>query len=280
MSCCRRSGIRMFSGTVVAVILVPRTKQQDRHLLEHDDRVAVEAVAIRAPPPTNSASARMPTGARRFIQHPLGHRSAFFSNPQAHAALKNFVETLVRAASDPKRAAFRTRSVAHYAADSVGHPDKVNRGADGVPRCARSLATVDYVDAPNSTSSLSSPDIVQAAGAFPPDASPVHWLPQRQLPPARRRGGLLACQFRTGVSPICGSRHWHAGYAVKSGCSCAHARAAKEGRDIRAVAERRRERLRRALPTRVQFEQHHKAEHESMVCVPRRLYRIVPKVAR
>jgi hypothetical protein len=104
--------------------------------------------------------------------YPFG--SKFFSNLVHYVRSGDFVEALVRQARDVNELAFALGALAHYAADSVGHPEAVN---PSVPLMFPKLKdeygpTVTYADSPSSHVRVEfSFDVLQvAAGAYLPDA--------------------------------------------------------------------------------------------------------------
>jgi hypothetical protein len=104
--------------------------------------------------------------------YPFGSR--FFSNLLHYVRSGDFIEALVRDARDVNEFAFALGALAHYAADTVGHPEAVN---PSVPLLFPKLRpkfgdTVTYAQSPSSHVRVEySFDIVQiAAGAYLPES--------------------------------------------------------------------------------------------------------------
>jgi len=100
--------------------------------------------------------------------YPFGNH--FFSNLLHYVRSGDFVEALLRDARDPDEFAFALGALAHYAADSVGHPEAVNRSVPIIfPKLREKYGdTVTYADSPAHHVIVEfSFDVVQvAAGAF------------------------------------------------------------------------------------------------------------------
>jgi hypothetical protein len=97
---------------------------------------------------------------------PFGSR--FFSNLLHYVRTGDFVEAMIREASDLPEYAFALGALAHYAADNVGHPEAVNRSvALMYPKLrARYGNSVTYADAPATHVLVEfSFDVVQVATA-------------------------------------------------------------------------------------------------------------------
>jgi Zinc dependent phospholipase C len=103
--------------------------------------------------------------------YPFGNH--FFSNLLHYVRSGDFVETLVRDANDINEYAFALGALGHYSADTVGHPEAVNKAvALMFPKLQKKYgSTITYVDSPASHVIVEfSFDIVQAAsGAYVSD---------------------------------------------------------------------------------------------------------------
>src|SRR5581483_4647023 len=104
--------------------------------------------------------------------YPFG--SKFFSNLLHYVRSGDFVEAALRDARDLDEYAFALGMLGHYASDTVGHPEAVNKAvALMFPKLRRKFGnTVTYVDSPASHVIVEfSFDIVQAAaGAYVPES--------------------------------------------------------------------------------------------------------------
>jgi zinc dependent phospholipase C len=104
--------------------------------------------------------------------YPFGSR--FFSNLVHYVRAGDFIEALVRNAHDVNEFAFALGALAHYAADSVGHPEAVNPSVPLMfPKLRAKFGdTVTYAQSPSSHVRVEySFDIVQiAAGAYLPES--------------------------------------------------------------------------------------------------------------
>jgi hypothetical protein len=104
--------------------------------------------------------------------YPFGSR--FFSNLLHYVRSGDFVEALIRDARDVNELAFALGALAHYANDTTGHPEAVNRALPlEFPKLQRKLGdTITYVQAPAEHVIVEfSFDVVQAAGgAYLPEA--------------------------------------------------------------------------------------------------------------
>jgi hypothetical protein len=100
--------------------------------------------------------------------YPFGNH--FFSNLVHYVRTGDFVETLLRDAQDLNEYAFALGTLAHYAADNIGHPEGVNRSvALMYPKLrAKYGNSVTYADSPATHILVEfSFDVVQAAsGAY------------------------------------------------------------------------------------------------------------------
>jgi len=100
--------------------------------------------------------------------YPFGNH--FFSNLLHYVRSGDFVETLVRDANGINEYAFALGALGHYSADTVGHPEAVNKAvALMFPKLQKKYgSTITYVDSPASHVIVEfSFDIVQAAsGAY------------------------------------------------------------------------------------------------------------------
>jgi zinc dependent phospholipase C len=97
--------------------------------------------------------------------YPFGSR--FFSNLLHYVRSGDFVEAMLRDASDLDQLAFAIGALAHYADDNTGHPEAVNRAVPLVfPKLERKFGNeVTYVQAPAQHVMVEfSFDVVQAAG--------------------------------------------------------------------------------------------------------------------
>jgi len=103
--------------------------------------------------------------------YPFGNH--FFSNLLHYVRAGDFVETLVRDANGINEYAFALGALGHYSADTVGHPEAVNKAvALMFPKLQKKYgSTITYVDSPASHVIVEfSFDIVQAAsGAYVSD---------------------------------------------------------------------------------------------------------------
>ena len=103
--------------------------------------------------------------------YPFG--SHFFTNLTHYVRSGEFVDCLIRDASDPDEFAFALGALAHYTADNVGHPEGVNRAvALMYPKLrAKYGESVTYADSPATHVIVEfSFDVVQAAsGAYVSD---------------------------------------------------------------------------------------------------------------
>jgi len=103
--------------------------------------------------------------------YPFGNH--FFSNLLHYVRSGDFVETLVRDANGINEYAFALGALGHYSADTVGHPEAVNKAvALMFPKLQKKYgSTITYVDSPASHVIVEfSFDIVQAAsGAYVSD---------------------------------------------------------------------------------------------------------------
>ena len=96
--------------------------------------------------------------------YPFGSR--FFSNVLHYVRSGDFVESLVRDATDPSEYAFALGALAHYVSDNIGHPESVNRSVALLfPKLrAQYGPSVTYADSPSSHVMVEfSFDVVQAA---------------------------------------------------------------------------------------------------------------------
>jgi hypothetical protein len=104
--------------------------------------------------------------------YPLGNK--FFSNLLHYVRSGDFVEALIRDARDIDEYAFALGALAHYADDTVGHPEATNKAVPvAFPKLRRKFGdTVTYVQAPSQHVIVEfSYDVVQAAGgAYLPEA--------------------------------------------------------------------------------------------------------------
>jgi len=104
--------------------------------------------------------------------YPFGSR--FFSNLLHYVRTADFIESMLRHAQNADEYAFALGALAHYAADTVGHPEAVNRSvALMYPKLrAKYGDTVTYAQARAQHVIVEfSFDVVQvAAGAYAPDA--------------------------------------------------------------------------------------------------------------
>ena len=97
--------------------------------------------------------------------YPFGNR--FFGNLLHYTRSGDFVERLIRDASDVNEYAFALGALAHYATDNTGHPEAVNRAVpEAYPKLRAKFGDrVTYADAPKEHVIVEfSFDIVQAAG--------------------------------------------------------------------------------------------------------------------
>jgi len=109
------------------------------------------------------------------VIHDLGYYpfgSRFFSNLLHYVRAGDFVESLIRNASDVNEYAFALGALAHYASDNNGHPIATNRAVPSVyPKLRAKFGnTVTYGDAPKQHILVEfSFDVLQvAAGAYAP----------------------------------------------------------------------------------------------------------------
>jgi Zinc dependent phospholipase C len=104
--------------------------------------------------------------------YPFGSR--LFTNLVHYVRSGDFVEALIRDATDANEYAFALGALAHYAADNAGHPEAVNRAVPMVyPELrAKYGDLVTYVQSPTRHILVEFAfDVVQAAaGAYAPDA--------------------------------------------------------------------------------------------------------------
>jgi hypothetical protein len=108
--------------------------------------------------------------------YPFG--SHFFSNLLHYVRTGDFVEALIRDATDIDEYAFALGALGHYAADNTGHPMAVNRAVPLMyPKLKAEFGnTVTYEQSPKSHVLVEfSFDVVQvAAGAYAPEAYHQH----------------------------------------------------------------------------------------------------------
>jgi len=104
--------------------------------------------------------------------YPFGNK--FFSNLLHYVRSGDFVEALLRDASDIDEYAFALGALAHYANDNTGHPEATNKAVPLIfPKLAKKLGdNITYVQAPKQHVIVEfSFDVVQAAsGAYVSDA--------------------------------------------------------------------------------------------------------------
>src|SRR5205814_1573099 len=104
--------------------------------------------------------------------YPFGSR--FFSNLLHYVRTADFIESMLRHAQNADEYAFALGALAHYAADTVGHPEAVNRSvALMYPKLRAKFGdSVTYAEARAQHVIVEfSFDVVQvAAGAFAPEA--------------------------------------------------------------------------------------------------------------
>jgi len=181
-----RVAIRPVIGFVVAVAVLAVPERASAYsVLAHEACVdalwksSIEPLLARRFPratPDDLQSARAYAYGGSVIQdlgyYPFGSR--FFSNLVHYVRSGDFVEALVRDARDVNEFAFALGALAHYAADSIGHPEAVN---PSVPMMWPKLRAkygddVTYAESPSShVRTEFSFDIVQiAASAYLPEA--------------------------------------------------------------------------------------------------------------
>ncbi len=176
---------RLAAAATIALVLAAPRPARAYSVLAHEANIdalwdaGIRPLLIRRFPRTTAAAlqdARAYAYGGAVIQdlgcYPFG--SHFFSNLLHYVRSGDFVETMIREARDVDEYAFALGALGHYASDTVGHPEAVNRAvALMFPKLRRRFGSrITYADAPASHVMVEfSFDIVQAAaGAYAPDS--------------------------------------------------------------------------------------------------------------
>jgi hypothetical protein len=175
---------KLISVVVVAALLVP-SRAPAYSVLTHEATIdTVWDVAIKpllmARYPTTSTDALNEARAYAYggsVIHDLGYYpfgSKFFSNLLHYVRAGDFVENLIRNASDVNELAFALGALSHYASDNTGHPVATNRAVPMIyPKMQQEFGnTVTYEDNPKRHILVEfSFDVVHvAAGVYAPEA--------------------------------------------------------------------------------------------------------------
>ena len=175
---------KLISVVVVAALLFP-SRAPAYSVLTHEatiDTVWDSAIKplLLARYPNTSTDALNEARAYAYggsVIHDLGYYpfgSKFFSNLLHYVRAGDFVEALIRNASDVNELAFALGALSHYASDNMGHPVATNRAVPMVyPKMRQEFGNnVTYEDSPKRHILVEfSFDVVHvAAGAYAPEA--------------------------------------------------------------------------------------------------------------
>ena len=175
---------KLISVVVVAALLIP-ARAPAYSVLTHEATIdTVWDVAIKplllARYPNTSADALNEARAYAYggsVIHDLGYYpfgSKFFSNLLHYVRAGDFVEGLIRNASDVNELAFALGALSHYASDNMGHPVATNRAVPMIyPKMRQQFGPeVTYEDNPKRHILVEfSFDVVHvAAGVYAPEA--------------------------------------------------------------------------------------------------------------
>jgi hypothetical protein len=175
---------KLISVVVVAALLIP-SRAPAYSVLTHEATIdTVWDVAIKplllARYPNTSPDALIEARAHAYggsVVHDLGYYpfgSKFFSNLLHYVRAGDFVEALIRNATDVNELAFALGALSHYASDNMGHPVATNRAVPMIyPKMQEEFGNlVTYEDNPKRHILVEfSFDVVHvAAGVYAPEA--------------------------------------------------------------------------------------------------------------
>ena len=172
-------------GSIVVIALLLPVRAPAYSVLTHQASIdtlwdaAIKPLLLLRYPKTSEAELN---GARAYayggaVTHDLGYYpfgSRFFSNLLHYVRSGDYIEALIRNATDVNELAFALGALGHYASDNTGHPNGTNRAIPLIyPKLQEKFGDrVRYVDSPKQHILVEfSFDVVHvAAGVYAPEA--------------------------------------------------------------------------------------------------------------